>query len=114
MVDLSAEPEFSLYARYIATNDSTWLEGLSATAARYRTAESAALEVEVPMSAKEAHLRAVNALGKYTETLERLVRFANDPIASLALLRTYNEDEREFLLAFDALAKFYVANVVEN
>lgn len=113
MVDLSAEPEFSLYARYVATNDTTWLDKLSETAARYRAAESAALQVEVPMSAKEVHLRAINALGKYTETLERLVRFANDPIASLALLRTYNEDEREFLLAFDALAKFYVANIGE-
>ncbi len=114
MVDLSAEPEFSLYARYIATNDTAWLDQLSETAARYRTAESAVLKVEVPMSAKDVHLRAVNALGKYTETLERLVRFANDPIASLALLRTYNEDEREFLLAFDALAKFYVANIKGN
>ncbi len=111
MVDLSAEPEFSLYARYITTNDRSWLEKLLETAMRYRTAEGAALEVEVPMSAKEVHLRAINALGKYTETLERLVRFADDPIASLALLRTYNEDEREFLLAFDALAKFYVAQL---
>ncbi len=114
MVDLSAEPEFSLYARYVSTNDRAWLDQLSAVAVRYRTAESAALQVEVPMSAKEVHLRAINALGKYTETLERLVRFADDPIASLALLRTYNEDEREFLLAFDALAKFYVANVTGN
>ena len=111
MVDLTAEPEFSLYARYVATNDAAWLDKLAETATRYRTAEKAALEVTVPMSAKDVHLRAINALGKYTETLERLVRFANDPIASLALLRTYNEDEREFLLAFDALAKFYVANV---
>ena len=113
MIDLSAEPEFSLYARYVATNDPTWLDKLSETAVRYRAAESAALQVEVPMSAKEVHLRAINALGKYTETLERLVRFANDPIASLALLRTYNEDEREFLLAFDALAKFYVQTIAK-
>lgn len=111
MVDLSAEPEFSLYARYIATNDRSWLDTLSETATRYRSAEAAALLVTVPTSAKDVHLRAVNALGKYTETLERLVRFADDPIASLALLRTYNEDEREFLLAFDALAKFYVERI---
>lgn len=111
MVDLSAEPEFSLYARYVATNDTSWLDKLAETAARYRAAETAVLQVTVPASAKDLHLRAVNALGKYTETLERLVRFADDPIASLALLRTYNEDEREFLLAFDALAKFYVERI---
>lgn len=111
MVDFQAEPEFALYARFVATGDAAWLDKLSETAVRYRDAEKNALAVSVPASAISVHLRTVNALSKYTETLERLVRFANDPIASMALLRTYNEDEREFLLAFDALADFYVAHV---
>ena len=111
MVDLNAEPEFSLFARYIATGDTSWLDALSSVATKYREAETNALAVSVPASATEVHLRAVNALGKYTETLERLVRFANDPIATGALLRTYNDDEREMFLAFDALAKYYVAHV---
>ncbi|MEK7509611.1 MAG: hypothetical protein AAB605_02760 [Patescibacteria group bacterium] len=111
MVDFSAEPEFTIFARFIATEDTSWLDKLSATAKNYRDVEHAMLAVSTPASAIETHLRAVNALGKFTETLERLVRFANDPIATAALLRTYNEDEREMFLAFDALAKFYVAHV---
>lgn len=111
MVDFSAEPEFSLFARFIATGDTAWLDKLSATAKNYREVERAMLAVSTPANAVDVHLRAVNAVGKYTETLERLVRFANDPIATAALIRTYNEDEREFLLAFDALAKYYVHNV---
>ncbi|OGG58532.1 hypothetical protein A2765_02280 [Candidatus Kaiserbacteria bacterium RIFCSPHIGHO2_01_FULL_56_24] len=111
MVDLDAEPEFSLFARFIATGDASWLDKLSAVTAKYREAEGNMLKVRVPASAADTHLRAVNALGEFTETLERLVRFSKDPLALLALLRTYNEDEREFLLAFDALAKFYVQNV---
>jgi len=40
--------------------------------------------------------------------VERLVLFADKPLASLALLRTYNDVEREMLMAFDALAQYYV------
>lgn len=114
MVDIEAEPEFSLFARFIQTGDILWLEKLSEVAVRYRQAENSALAVEIPVSATESHLRVVNALGKYTETLERLVRFANDPLALMALLRTYNEAEREMFLAFDALAKFYVQEVAQK
>jgi hypothetical protein len=108
LVDLTAEPEFSLFAYFVQTNDRKWLEELSKAAQRYRIAEQNLMKVSVPESAADVHLRAVNAIAVYAQTLERLVRFANDPLASMALLRTYNESEREYLLAFDALAKFYV------
>ncbi len=114
LVDLNAEPEFALFARFIATGDASWLEKLSLATANYRTAEQNLLQVSVPSNAVAEHLRTINATGKYAQTLERLVRFSNDPLAIMALLRTYNEDEREFLLAFDALAKYYVQNVSGN
>lgn len=114
IVDLEAEPEFSLFARFIQTEDAHWLDELSKSAQKYRQAEANLLDVKVPANAADVHLRAVNAVASFAETLERLVRFAHDPLASMALLRTYNESEREFLLAFDALAKFYVQNVGEN
>lgn len=114
LVDLGAEPDFSLFARFIQTNDPQWLEELSKVAQKYRLAEQNLLGVAVPVGAADVHLRAVNAIAVYAQTLERLVRFANDPLASMALLRTYNESEREYLLAFDALAKFYVDEVGSN
>ena len=114
MVDLNAEPEFSLFARFISSGDEAWLEKLSIATAPYREVEKTLLDVEVPSSAVTVHLRTVNAVGKYAETLERLVRFAHDPLALMTLLRTYNEAEREFLLAFDALAKYYVQNASDN
>lgn len=114
LVDLEAEPEFSLFARFIQTNDAKWLNELTKAAGRYRTAEANLVNVTVPYSAVDIHLRAVNAVASYAETLERLVRFGRDPLASMALLRTYNDTEREFLLAFDALAKFYVEDVSGN
>src|SRR3989344_5526601 len=114
MVNLEAEPEFSLFARFISTGDTSWLDKLSLATAPYRDVEKNLLKVEVPVNATAIHVRTVNAVGKYAETLERLVRFANDPLALMALLRTYNDAEREFLLAFDALAKYYVQNVSGN
>lgn len=114
MVDPNTEPDFSLFARFVATNDRTWLEKLSLSASQYRAAEEKVLKVPVPESAVEVHLRAVNAIGEFAETLERLVRFSSDPLATMALLRTYNDTEREFFLAFDALAEFYVHEVGSN
>lgn len=114
LVDLEAEPEFSLFARFIQTNDQKWLDELGAAAAKYRAAESNLMKVHVPDTAAYLHLRAANATGTYAQTLERLVRFARDPLATMALLRTYNESEREYLLAFDALAKFYAENTSGN
>lgn len=114
IVDLEAEPEFATFARFIQTGDSTWLDKLSESTRKYRIAEANLLAVKVPATAADAHLRAVNAVAFFAETLERLVRFANDPLATMALLRTYNESEREFFLAFDALAKFYVDTISGN
>jgi hypothetical protein len=114
LVDLEAEPEFSLFARFIQTNDPKWLAELSSAAERYREAEVNLMKVAVPDTAAYIHLRAANATGTYAQTLERLVRFAKDPLATMALLRTYNDSEREYLLAFDALAKFYAENTSGN
>ncbi len=111
MVDFNAEPEFSLFARFIQTGDRSWLEKLSKVTNTYRSIEQSLLKVEVPVDAADVHLRATNALGVFTETLERLIRFSDDPLAQMALLRTYNDAEREFFLAFDALAKFYVEKI---
>jgi len=114
IVDVEAEPEFTLFARFIQTEDAQWLDKLSQAAKNYRAAEANMLQVNVPAGAVDVHLRVVNATATFAQTLERLVRFANDPLATMALLRTYNESEREFLLAFDALAKFYVEKISSN
>lgn len=101
------EPEFALFGRYMESGDPYWLEELEKTVARYRETEKRMLKVTVPENARIYHIRAVNAVGAYGNNIDRLIRFAGDPIAVLALLRAYNDVEREMLLAFDALANFY-------
>jgi len=102
------EPEFFTFARFLETGDRARLEELRAAAARYRAAEEALLAVTVPADAAQLHLDAANALGAYAVTLEKLIRYSDDPMTTLALLRTYNENERELLSAFSALSAYYV------
>jgi hypothetical protein len=108
------EHELTLFAGYVDSHDQLWLERLAKAAANYRAVEKNLLSVSVPQDAAPEHLRAVNAIGSFAENLERMVRFANDPLASMALLRTYNDKEREFDLAFDALIKYYARKVGNN
>ena len=108
------EPEVVLFAKYIDSKNPNLLEEIKDAAARYNTAANAMKKILVPHDAKELHVRAVNSLLDYENTLDRLVLYADSPLASLALLRTYNEVEREMLLAFDALADYYVRKVEGN
>ncbi len=105
------EYELTLYAAYVQTNDTTWLDRLAQAAERYRTAEKNILAMRIPQDAAPEHVRIANALGAYAETLDRMVSFAKDPLASMALLTTYNEKERDVDLAFDALVKYYARTI---
>ena len=107
-------PELEFYAQYIQTKDASWLTKLSDAASRYRAARNNMLAVPAPKAAVPEHLRALNALSAYAETLERLARFAPDTFAALALLKTMNETEEEMLASFDALAQYYVRTIAQN
>jgi hypothetical protein len=107
-------PEFEIFGLYIETKNPERLRELEDAALRYQEAEKATLAVIVPEDAKEIHVRAVNSLGAYADSLRQLIRYANEPLATLAVLRTYNDSEREMLYAFDALASFYVRKSKDN
>lgn len=108
------EPEFALLAQYFATKDPAWLERITTAASRYRSAEELVLTVAIPHSAASAHLRALNALRQYAETLERIPPHADDAFAAAALIKALNEGEREMLIAFDLLAKYYVQSIAQQ
>ncbi len=103
-----ARPEFESFGMYIETKNPERLRELQEAAERYESAEHTLLSVVVPQDATLIHLRIVNALGSYADSLKQLVLYADDPLSTLAVLRTYNDTEREMLYAFDALASYYV------
>lgn len=103
-----APPELEIFALYVETKNPIRLQELEDAAGRYWEASRATLAVTVPQDAAAMHLRVVNALGAYGGTIQQFIRSSDSPFTTLAVLRTYNEAEREMLYAFDALASYYV------
>ncbi len=107
-------PEFETFGFYIETGNPERLHELGEAAERYKKAEKAALAVVVPQDAARLHLRVVNSLGSYADSLDQLILYADDALSTLAVLRTYNDAEREMLYAFDALSDYYVRKVTKE
>lgn len=98
--------EYEIYGSYIATGDIEELAELRRVAKNYSDAADAAVKVTVPNDAAVTHLELVNALTHFAATLESLATHADDPIGSVALLRTYNDTELAVVTSFDKLAKY--------
>lgn len=102
----NTEAEFGIFARYVETGDKSNLEKLSAIAERYEKAAVNAEDVVVPEDAVRYHADVVNSLLQFSATLKQMVKYADDPIASLALLRAYNDAELYVFTSFNSLASY--------
>jgi len=107
-------PEFETFGLYIETKNPERLRELESAVDRYQQAERSLLSVTVPQDALALHARVTNALGSYADSLHQLILHADDSLTTLAVLRTYNDAEREVLYAFDALASYYVRKSADN
>ncbi|MDO8481900.1 MAG: hypothetical protein Q7S75_02355 [bacterium] len=102
----NTESEFGTFARYVETGDKTNLVQLEASAGRYKRAATNAESVIVPQDATKHHADVVNSLLKFSATLSQMVKYADDSMASLALLRAYNESELDVFTSFNSLASY--------
>ncbi len=102
----NTEAEFAVFARYVETRDESNLAELSGYAERYRKAAENAKSAVVPKDSVSYHARIINSLLQFAATLEAMVKHADDPMASLALLRTYNSAELKVFTSFNSLATF--------
>ncbi len=98
--------ELKLYANYVASHDSSYLTKLKAEIANYQASVANAQKVVVPADLLSYHVAAVNSLSAFSATLESMIANADDPFASAALLRTYQDDEQTMLNAFNSLAQY--------
>ena len=103
----NTQPEYEIFAYYVSTKDKKNLEKLRSVAEDYRAAVSATAEVIPPKDALLQHLGILNAMGEFSATLDGLAANADDPFASVVLLRSYNGAEADVLAAFQALATYY-------
>ena len=103
---LNRENELAIFGRYIETHDKNSLAKLTEAAGRYRSAAENASQVRVPIDAIGYHSAIVNSLLQFAATLEQLVKYADDSMATLALLRSYNNSEKDVYASFNALASY--------
>jgi hypothetical protein len=103
----NAEAEFAVYARYVETSDPTYLDELAATASNYRAAAEATASVTVPRDAVNYHLAILHAMQQFASVLDSLATHADDPLASVALLRSYNTAEEGMFTSFNNLSAYY-------
>lgn len=102
----NTEAEYALYEAYLASGDEGQLRLLQDSSNNYAAAAAAAAKITVPADISATHIALLNALSRFSATLANLVSHANDPIASLALLRTYNDAESTVVTSFDKLAQY--------
>jgi len=103
----NTQPEFEIFAQYVDTKDEQYLMRLREIAQDYRDAASASALVVTPADAVGQHVAILNAMEEFAAMLDAMAANAADPLASVALLRTYNQAEADMLLSFKALALYY-------
>jgi hypothetical protein len=99
--------EFEVYARYIETSDPAHLLTLEHMARNYRAAATATAALTIPRDAVNYHRAIVNAMSEFAAVLESLAAHAGDPLASVALLRSYNTAEQNMFNSFNNLSAYY-------
>jgi hypothetical protein len=99
--------ELDLYGKYIETSDPTYLIELSAAAKNYHVAAESAAALTVPRDAVNYHRDILNAMQEFAGMLDALAAHPGDVLASVALLRTYNQAEADMYTSFNALPAYY-------
>lgn len=103
----NTQPEYEIFAQYVQTNDTTYLDSLRTIAGNYRETQTNMARVSVPADAVLYHTAIMDSLGEFASTLDSMAEHADDPFAIVALLRTYNQAEEDVLISFDGLTKYY-------
>ncbi len=108
------DPEFLLYAYFVKNKDMTALAELRERAALYQSVAESVLSIPAPRDIADVQLEIANSLSFFSLVLTNMVDKANDPIASLALLKTYNQSERYVQTTFGALTAYYREKLFNN
>lgn len=99
--------ELDLYNAYVQTRDQSYLTQLKAAAQNYRSAATATAHVVVPTNAISYQVGILNAMQEFAATIDALADNTDDPITSLALLKSYNQAEAEMGTSFTALNTYF-------
>ncbi len=99
--------EYEIYGRYVETSDEKYLTQLKDAADTYRSVAQNASMIPIPSDAVNYHREVLNSLRAFSSVLDGLADHADDPYASIALLRTYNEKEKEIYDSYNRMRSYY-------
>jgi hypothetical protein len=103
---LNSESELGIFNDYMQTHDKHYLKVLGEVAGRYHKTVDLLSAATVPQDAVDYHLGITNSLLHFATTLDAMIKNADDPMATLALLRTYNVAEDNVYTSFNSLASY--------
>ena len=103
---VNSESELGIFNRYVQTRDKYNLVVLGEVAGRYRKAVELLSAMTIPEDAIDYHVGIANSLLEFATTLDAMIKNADDPMAVLALLRTYNSAEEDVYTSFNSLASY--------
>ncbi len=101
------EAEYVTLSRYVETKDPAYLSQLKDAARAYQAATERASIIIVPKDAVTYHRDVLNALRGFSAVLDGMTDHAEDPFASVALLRAYAEKEQGIKASYDQLRAYY-------
>ncbi|MBP9668784.1 MAG: hypothetical protein KBE09_00655 [Candidatus Pacebacteria bacterium] len=102
-----AEPDIAIYARYVQNKDIAALAEVREHGLAYIKAGEGMMHINPPSDIVDDHLEAANALVYFGATLQKMAERAEDPIAALSLLRTYNQAEQYLGFTIGVLDRYY-------
>ncbi|HEY4516974.1 MAG TPA: hypothetical protein VJG64_03435 [Candidatus Paceibacterota bacterium] len=103
-------PEIAIFSAYVQTGETKYLDQLRSAAGDYERAARAASKVAVPSDAIAQHIGVLNAMEQFSATLKALADNPEDPITVIALLQTYNDAERDMVVALNTFASYIAAH----
>lgn len=109
----ASEDETFLLQR-IAQGDTSALVPLTSIAETYRGQTEQLRRAPVPSDAAAMHIRLVNALLMYSNALEGIVAFYEDPILAAAALNTFTPRHKELVLAVYDLKLYFDSHNIKS
>jgi hypothetical protein len=100
------QAEYEIFGLYVQTGDASYLAQLKTAAQNYRDTAEATTKVIAPIDAVSYQVAMQNAMEEFASTLDAMADNATDPIASVALLRTYDQAEADVLTSFNAFVTY--------
>ena len=101
------EPDLAIYAHYVQNKDIASLAEVREHGLAYIQAGEKMMKIEPPTDIVDDHIEAANALSYFGATLQKMAERAEDPIAALSLLRTYNQAEQYLGFTIEVLERYY-------